>query len=117
MEGPNPFLLPRPLTQKILEPWLEGAIEGYVFSPKRLHERYALTYNNVAYRNAIKRVTTKLGVVDWSPHQIRHSKATRIRSMYGVEAAQQTLGLASIDTAQIYAETREAQAKKIAKRF
>jgi integrase len=40
----------------------------------------------------------------WSPNQLRHSAATEIRRRFGLEAAQVTLGHASADVSQIYAE-------------
>jgi integrase len=40
----------------------------------------------------------------WSPNQLRHSAATEIRRRFGLEAAQVTLGHASADVTQVYAE-------------
>lgn len=40
----------------------------------------------------------------WSPNQLRHSAATEIRKRFGLEAAQVTLGHASADVTQVYAE-------------
>lgn len=40
----------------------------------------------------------------WSPNRLRHSAATEIRKRFGLEAAQVTLGHASADVSQIYAE-------------
>ncbi|MEM7315226.1 MAG: tyrosine-type recombinase/integrase [Planctomycetota bacterium] len=48
----------------------------------------------------------------WSPNQLRHSAATEIRKKYGLEAAQVTLGHASADVSQIYAERDMAKAKE-----
>ena len=49
----------------------------------------------------------------WSPNQLRHTKATEIRRLYGIEAAQTILGHASIDVTQIYAEQDREQARSI----
>ena len=40
----------------------------------------------------------------WAPNQLRHSAATEVRKVYGLEAAQLVLGHASADVSQIYAE-------------
>jgi integrase len=40
----------------------------------------------------------------WHPNRLRHSAATVIRQQFGLEAAQVTLGHASADVSQIYAE-------------
>jgi integrase len=43
-------------------------------------------------------------VPKWSPNRLRHSAATEIRRRFGLEAAQVTLGHATADVSQIYAE-------------
>jgi integrase len=106
-----------PIAQKALAKWVSDPVQGFIFSPQRIHPRYAVAYTNVSYRNAIKKLTDKLGQNPWCPHQIRHSKGTRMRSTYGVEVSRVVLGLASLETAQIYAESARKQAKKIARRF
>lgn len=40
----------------------------------------------------------------WHPNQLRHSAATEIRKRFGLEAAQVTLGHATADVTQLYAE-------------
>ena len=40
----------------------------------------------------------------WGPNRLRHSAATEIRKHFGLEAAQVTLGHATADVSQIYAE-------------
>jgi integrase len=106
-----------PLGQKYLEPWMDGAIEGYVFSPRRVRACANLVYCVYGYRQAIKRVCERIGVKPIAPHRIRHSKATSLRKIMGVEAARIALGLSSINTAAIYAEANEKAARRIAKRF
>ncbi len=46
--------------------------------------------------------------------QIRHSVATMVRQLHGLEAAQAMLGHSSIEATQIYAEKRLDLAAKIA---
>ena len=84
---------------------------------KLLHttERSAERYNTNTYRRAIHR-TVELAnrkrkeagadnmLPKWSPNRLRHSAATEIRRQFGLEAAQVTLGHATADVSQIYAE-------------
>lgn len=49
----------------------------------------------------------------WSPNQLRHSAATEIRKRFGLEAAQVTLGHASADITQVYAERDLAKAIEV----
>lgn len=50
----------------------------------------------------------------WHPHQIRHTAATEIRREFGLEAAQVSLGHASADVTQIYAERNLELARQVA---
>jgi integrase len=49
----------------------------------------------------------------WSPHQIRHSAATKLREAYGIEIASQVLGHSSLPVAEIYAEKNEKEVRRI----
>lgn len=51
----------------------------------------------------------------WTPHQMRHAKATLVRRDYGIEVSRVMLGHASIDVPQIYAERDLETAKRIAR--
>jgi integrase len=51
----------------------------------------------------------------WSPNQLRHSRATAIRELYGIEAAQTVLGHADQKTTLIYAERDFEMAARIMK--
>lgn len=53
----------------------------------------------------------------WSPNQLRHSAATEIRRHFGVEAARVTLGHATVDVAEIYAERDLQQAADVMARI
>jgi integrase len=50
----------------------------------------------------------------WTPHQLRHSKGTIIRKLFGLEGSQVALGHSSISATQLYAETDGDFADKIA---
>lgn len=51
----------------------------------------------------------------WSPLQLRHAAATRIRKLYGLEASQAVLGHAKADVTQVYAERLDGVAREIAR--
>jgi integrase len=71
---------------------------------KRANRRYAPSYTPDTYRHAVQRVCKRLGIAKWSPNQLRHTAATAIRKMYGLEAAQVVCGHESADVTQVYAE-------------
>lgn len=88
-------------------------------NPKRAKRE---CYDVDSYRRAIKYAIKKANksrtetnqIPDWCPLQIRHTSATEIRKVAGLEAAQVTLGHARADVTQIYAERNEQLAIKIA---
>jgi integrase len=53
----------------------------------------------------------------WSPNQLRHTAATEIRRLYGLEAASTVLGHAKADVTQIYAERDYDLAAKVARQI
>ena len=61
-------------------------------------------YNVNSYRRAVHRACTAAKLKPWNPHQLRHTAATEIRKKFGLEVAQVTLGHATADVTQIYAE-------------
>jgi integrase len=71
-------------------------------------------YTRQSYARAIARACGNAGVERWSPNQLRHSRGTEIRKLYGVEGAQVVLGHAKADVTQVYAERDAGLALKIA---
>jgi integrase len=71
------------------------------------------SYDEHAYRRAIARACKKAGVSVWSPNRLRHSGATRIRKLHGIEAARVVLGHVSSATTEIYAQMDWDQAVRI----
>lgn len=130
-----------PKAQEILEQFLTGDPDGYVFSPKKAHqERLAMLrkarkskvqpsqicrkkpnpkrkpgdlFTIYSYRHAIASGSKKAGVPQWHPHQLRHSAGTYIRRTYGVELARIILGHATAFTTEIYAEADQRQAMEV----
>lgn len=87
-------------------------------------------YTATSYRRAINRACDKASPAPnnlsstetsrdwrkahrWSPNRLRHTAATEIRRRFGLEAAQVTLGHASADVSQIYAERDNAKAQAV----
>lgn len=62
------------------------------------------SYDTASYRRAVARGCEKAGIAVWSPNQLRHAAATRIRKEMGVEVAQAVLGHRKLETTQVYAE-------------
>jgi integrase len=56
-------------------------------------------------------------IAAWTPNQLRHSAATRIRRDYGLESAQTVLGHSRADVTEIYAERDFAKAREIMERI
>ncbi|MEQ8763105.1 MAG: site-specific integrase [Planctomycetota bacterium] len=122
-----------PKAQEILRPFLKADPEAYLFSPRdaerernrrrRAERKSKITpsqrrrrpkrnpkkragelYPTASYRRAIVRACEEAGTPCWSPHQLRHSAATRIRKEFGIEAARVILGHSSPLMTEVYAE-------------
>lgn len=98
--------------------------------PKRARRRAPGDhYTTNSYRRAIERACDRIwpapdGLTDaelkqwhkahrWAPNRLRHSAGTEIRKRFGLEAAQVTLGHASADVTQVYAERDLELAAKV----
>jgi site-specific recombinase XerD len=99
--------------------------------PKRLPADH---YTKDSYARAIRRAVKKANkqiakeaaeagikepqyVLSWAPNQLRHSKATEVRRMFGLEAAQVTLGHAHARITEVYAERDTKLAADIARKI
>ncbi len=74
-------------------------------------------YDTNSYRRAIDRGCMAAGIAKWSPNQLRHAAATRIRKEMGIEAAQAVLGHRQLETTQVYAEVNQARAVEVMERL
>ena len=106
--------------QEILKPFFTTDLQAYLFSPAdgrqefigkeyresaKSHVRNDRTrYSAQGYYIAIKRACERAKVPHWSPNQLRHNYATKIRKDYGLETARILLGHSSAVTSEIYAE-------------
>lgn len=133
-----------PLAQFILLPFLNRDQNSFCFSPleaeaernaaRRKSRKTPMTpsqarrrpkkhpkrkkrdaYTVYSYRRAIKYACQKANIEDWHPNQLRHSCATKIRQLYGLDAAQIILGHKQCDVTQVYAELDRTKAIQILK--
>lgn len=124
MDGPRFVYWCGPSTQAVLRPLLDNAKpDEFLFN----HETHARTgslighYNRNSYARAVTRACERAGLPKWSPGQIRHLRATEVRTAeyadgrHGREAAQCVLNHTNPSTTEIYAEraeiARQVQAK------
>lgn len=71
---------------------------------------FGKSYTTPAYARAIGRACKRANVKHWSPNQLRHAAATRLRREIGIEAARVVLGHTSATTTEIYAEADRVNA-------
>ena len=128
--------------QAVLRPFLDPDITEYLFSPakviaeinrqRRSSRRSPMTpsqrrrrprrnpkrtpgdhYTRDSYRRAIARACGLAGIKKWSPNQLRHSAATRIRKAYDLDSARVVLGQRSPRITEIYAENDGGKAMRL----
>lgn len=98
---------PRARTE--LEPWLTWQGNPFLF-PSVAAERYVFTtargtpWTPNTLRQSLRRCTERAGLPPWTPLQLRHAAATRLRKLIGIEAARTVLGHRRLATTEIYAE-------------
>lgn len=77
--------------------------------------KHGTQYTKDSYAQAIERAAQKAGVPHWTPNQLRHNAGTKVREVFGLDAAQAFLGHAKADTTQIYAELAYEKAVQVAR--
>ena len=82
---------------------------------KRPKRKPGRRYTTSSFRRAIHRAAEEAGVEQWSPNQLRHLRATEVRSRFSLDHAQAVLGHATADTTQIYAELSREKAAVVAR--
>jgi integrase len=63
-----------------------------------------MSYSTVTYRRAVTRACDRVGIPRWTPNQLRHRAATRVRREYGLDAARGLHGHSSHSVTEVYAE-------------
>jgi integrase len=115
-----------PRAQCVITPYLDRDNDAYLFSPAEAEtERRGKAaarsnapgdhYTTASYGRAIQRACAKGKLPHWTPHQLRHTAATKIRAQFGLEAAQLMLGHSSaLVTEAVYAERDQSKGMEIA---
>jgi len=133
-----------PEAQRILAPYLLRAPDAYCFDPReseadRLRKRREARvtppscgntpgsnrvddparepgdrYTVASYRRCIERACKLAKVATWTPHRLRHLRATEIRKQYGLDATAALLGHREVGTSMVYAELDRSAAAKVA---
>jgi len=70
-------------------------------------------YTKAGYEGAIARACRKAAVPTWSPNQLRHNCATRVRCLYGLDGAAAVLGHKVGLVTEVYAEADLSRAVAI----
>jgi integrase len=70
-------------------------------------------YTKAGYEGAITRACRRAGVPGWSPNQLRHSCASRVRRVFGLDAAAAVLGHRLGTVTEVYAEADFGKALQI----
>jgi len=86
--------------------------------------KVAPLYNRTSYRNALARAVRRITGSDeeaflklfFRPNQLRHKRATEMRSKVGIEDARASMGHSDISATLIYAEADLKKAKEIARK-
>lgn len=105
-----------PKAREVIQPWAaRRPREAVLFSPQDSGGRNtkAEAYTKDTYRKAIQRACDMAGVERWSPNQLRHTAATIIEGLYGLDAAQAVLGHSKPDTTRIYSDAQAEVAARI----
>ncbi|TWT49355.1 site-specific tyrosine recombinase XerC [Rubripirellula amarantea] len=83
---------------------------------KRAKRAPGIAYRTCEYGQAVRRAAKQAGVEHWAPNQLRHSRATEIRKLFGLEGSQVIAGHAKADVTQVYAERDSERAIEIARK-
>lgn len=109
-KGGDRMIVAGPRAIAILQPWFDRATADaadVIFRPilsAGHRTRPGEQYLTSSYSHAIIRACERAGVPRWHPNQLRHLAATRVRSAFGLDAAQGVLGHNRASTTEIYAE-------------
>jgi integrase len=134
-----------PKGQAVLLPWLEADARPFLFSAaeairEQKTERRARRktrvqpsqedrskarprkvpgdhYTAASYRRAIQVACQKAGVARWHPHQLRHTRGTEVRKLFGLEGSRVVLGHEDVRATQLYAEEDRDKGVEIMRRI
>ncbi|MCA8953508.1 MAG: site-specific integrase [Planctomycetes bacterium] len=99
-----------PKAQRVLAPFLSLNPTAFLFGGAKPDTHIT----RPAYSKAILRCCDAAKVTRWSPNQLRHNAATRIRSIDGLDTSRTVLGHSDAETTLIYAEADRRKAMRFA---
>jgi integrase len=132
-----------PKSQQLLTGWLDRPPAAFCFSPAEEVRRQLLAkhqsrvtppgygnrpgtnrkkepirtpgerYTTSSYHKAVERACRQANTPVWSPNQLRHARATELRRLHGLDAAQVVLGHTEAFVTQIYAERDFSRAESL----
>ena len=79
-------------------------VERQLRARERALKLHGDCYTVTSYRRAIRRACKSAKVDPWTPNQLRHAAATRLRRELGIENARVVLGHSSPMMTEVYAE-------------
>jgi integrase len=131
-----------PKAQTIVKCYLRPNVEEFLFSPREVMEVYrreqranrktpvqpsqqnrrrhcpkrvpGVRYTVMGVANAVKRACRKHGLPHWHLHQLRHTRATEIRRVFGLDAARASLGHTGPAITEHYAELDASKIVEVA---
>jgi integrase len=144
--GHSRVILIGPRGQEVLRPWLRLNLQEYLFQPhearlwwcaeqrknrktpmtpsqlarkpkKNAKRRPGVRYTTSSYCVAVANACEKAGIPHFHPNQLRHTKATEIRSAVGLDAARAVLGHRSPVVTEVYAEMDMRKAEEVMARL
>lgn len=119
-----------PRAQEVIRPFLNRKPDAPLFTPLESFREFAIRrFGNVKpytrqgigrewqtkrYAHAIADACIEAGAAHWSPNQLRHNAATRLRSSHGLDISQTVLGHAvGSQITELYAAIDQAKAMKV----
>ena len=114
-QGLTIFLGPK--AREVLTDWLKTREKTgkHAEKPHVFVTQYGNRWETAAYGHEISKKAAKNGPERrWTPHQIRHARATKVRNRFGVEASQASLGHASLKAAELYSSKALELAETVA---
>jgi integrase len=104
-----------PQCQAVLAPFLDRVPTAFLFDPAEGRGRKpGEKYGEKVLNKAIKRVCQRMGVVPFSPYQIRHATFKRVQKEFGRDAARVYGGHKVGGATEMYAGADLAMAAKVA---
>jgi len=92
-----------------------GIVETWL--PRARWDGRLFPYTTSSYRQAVRRINREFNIPSWTPNQIRHSFAKRMRAAAGLDVVQAVMGHRHRSTSEIYAPPDQASAIEAIRRY